>query len=229
MKKHVTTLVAIFIISACAMPVPEESGPADDGGVEILDSGLPNPNTPDASTEPVVDGGSETDAGRVIDAGQPPANDGGFVFPSLDGGLSLPDGGGFGDYQGETEPGVRCGDDLDVCPLEGACCLSFDFTSFSFVNECAADRESTCRAGTYSVGCDDREDCATGQVCCMTGLDQLQPNAACVEAATCDAPSGGDRVCVSEADCTNGEVCCGVTGLSLPVDIGVCRAVCEAF
>lgn len=226
MKKHALLIFSAIVFHACSASGPQNTGPVDDGGVEVLDSGLPGPQAPDAGAEGAPDGGAG--AGTQVDAGTS-GNGGGVVVPGLDGGLGLPDGGGFGNYQGEAEQGVRCGDDLEVCALEGACCLTFEFASFGFTEQCAADRESTCPDSSFTVGCDGREDCPAGQVCCMTGLDMLRPNASCMEVATCDAPSGGDRVCVSESDCSNGEVCCGVTGLSLPVDLGVCRSVCQAF
>lgn len=212
---------------ACMPPLPAEEGNAGEGGIEILDAGLLPTADAGAGNETSADAGTPgSDAGP----GPQPGADAGFTLP--DGGLSLPDGGSFDTYQGEAEEGVRCGDPLETCAAGEACCLSLNFQTFSLVGACGAVSDGQCTGGDFTgnefvVGCDGREDCATGEVCCITGLSAFSPRATCTEAATCDDPaSGGDRACTDTSECSAGLTCCGISGFSLPADVGVCQAQC---
>lgn len=218
------------------MNTPSGGGPSDDGGVEILDSGLggdggDGAGATDAGGQGATDAGgqSATDAGGGPGGGGPGGGGGGF--PLADGGFPLPDGGGLSEYQGEPEPGVLCGEELDACAAGAACCVTLSFTSFSFVGACSASDDQVCPAGEFVIGCDDPTvDCSEGQVCCLTGVASFTPNATCTDAATCDAEAtGGDRVCTSASDCANGDVCCGLAGFTLPIDVGVCQPSCEGI
>lgn len=215
---------------ACMPPPPDDTGNVGEGGVEILDAGLLPPTDP---TDGGAGGGATDDAGgggSDAGPGPQPGGDGGFSLP--DGGLTLPDGGGFDTYRGEAEEGVRCGDPIETCASGEACCLRVNFQSFSLEGACGAVSDGQCTGGDFTgnefvVGCDGREDCETGQVCCITGLNAFSPRASCTDAPTCDDPtSGGDRACTDTSECSEGLVCCGISGFSLPADVGVCRAQC---
>lgn len=218
--------LSLPVLSACPAGFTG-GGPSDDGGVQILDSGNGNP-VGDGGNEPGDDAGTPPgdDAGTPPggDAGTPPGGDGGFTFP--DGGFSFD--GGLAAYEGQPEPGVRCGETLDACAEGAACCLSVNFMTFAFEGQCSATNDNQCEANNFVATCDGREDCGNGDVCCLVGLDNFQPDASCMTAAACDdMNTGGSRVCTNSSECTGGQVCCGLDGLTLPVDMGVCRDSCQ--
>ncbi len=205
----------------CDGVLPNNSGPADDDGVSIVDGGFRAP----------ADGGAERDAGVE------PETDGGLVIPPLDGGLPLIDG-GLVEYEGEAEVGVRCGETLEACPAGAPCCVALE--GFSLSGQCgevpAEGAPQTCDA--FTIGCDDRqEDCTDDNVCCFI-LEVAVPlvlGAGCMPAAQCaainaapDQPSAAET-CLASSDCGEGQLCCGVDvpGFAFPLDLGVCQPTCD--
>jgi hypothetical protein len=179
---------------------------------------------PKLSCEPVADGG-------VADAGA--MDSGASVDAGLDGGAEA----GPQTYAGDAETGVRCGDSLDPCAAGVACCLDIDFTGVSAACSMVdagplsdAGSVDQCPAET-PIGCDGDEDCGGGTPTCCYQVAAITPSTACVAEASCVSGSGITRaaVCLSSADCDNLEVCCGInlSGVSVPVDFGVCQDRCD--
>lgn len=209
------SLPVLLLALACPPAGQGPNGPSDDGGVQILDSGLV-----DDADGGVPDGG-------VPDGGGTGQRDGGFSFS--DGGFVFD--GGFGAYIGEPERGVRCGEGAppDPCAEGAACCLTIQsWFPFEIEATCSEALDGTCpEEANFTAACDGNEDCEGG-ICCIIGLEDLQPNTMCLSEAECDAPeAGGDRVCVDHSECPDGQLCCGIEGVTLPVDMGVCRDGCE--
>ncbi|MEW5853531.1 MAG: hypothetical protein AB2A00_32440 [Myxococcota bacterium] len=132
---------------------------------------------------------------------------------------------GFAPYQGEPEPGVKCGrtdGGFNVCSPdagEPVCCLDF----FSGGTSCTSD---TCPGfGSVAVRCDGPEDCDSAQVCCFQGIG----GASCVANGGCQSGDLTYQLCNVDSDCPQGWGCCYSQTLAEytdDIDVGACVEGC---
>jgi hypothetical protein len=186
---------------------------------------------------------SGTDGGSLVDGGSNTAPDGsGGPLGPGDGGSSGPpdagfdfgDGGlpDFGDastflYNGSQEEGVLCGDNLDACDVDDACCVIITLGGTS--GSCLASGGSCAGGATDLVAkadCDGPEDCTGSTVCCITGAFPALASECVADPTECTDTRAGTLVCVAQEDCPPTEVCCG-TDFGLPVDMGICSLPAE--
>jgi hypothetical protein len=221
-RQAVAWVAALLFLSGGACAPASENGGGDGGPGTVEDAGFFE--NPDAGP-----GSNESDSGASpSDAGSPPAgNDGGSGPP--DAGFNFGDG-GFLDisdasaflYDGVQEEGVRCGDNLDVCAVDDACCVVIGLGGTS--GACLSET-GTCTAGptdvVAKVDCDGHEDCSGSQVCCITGAFPNLAGECVANPDECTVDRSGTLVCVSQDDCPPDTVCCG-TDFAVSVDMGIC-------
>jgi len=155
------------------------------------------------------------DSGLVAGEGEGEGEDAGSQVPDV---MAI-------EYEGEAEEGTLCGD--ATCDVGVACCINLDITTFELRGECSTQADPMlCEDAQAQANCDGSEDCNASTLCCLSG-DFTNLELMCLEQSACDALEG-DKVCINSNECENGQVCCGLdTGVSVPVDLGVCQDSCE--
>lgn len=178
------------------------------------DDGRTTPPDPDASSPPGADGSTpQTDGGSP-----PPTPDSGT--PPSDGGTPPPpaDGGGGSTAGADPRAGyIGCGG--TSCMSPEVCCVSLSGQT------CGA--ASSCTGGFSAAGhCDGREDCSSGEACCVHFEMFDTMNGAFCRSGGC--PSGDNELCHSDADCSRaGDTCVACeppTGGVLDVVYGICSS-----
>jgi hypothetical protein len=84
---------------------------------------------------------------------------------------------------------------------------------------------TTCAGSSFA--CDEKGDCANGQICCFVAVSTTAANNACTTGTTCSGGLFSIQICKTDAECTNGMSCvpqsCPVGGST--VTIGACGAI----
>ena len=101
------------------------------------------------------------------------------------------------------------------CSLDGnQCCTKLNMAPTD--DTCQADSAGSCASGFVPETCDGPEDCATGQVCCVS-----QTAISCVATSSC---AQNNVVCHDASDCAPGYSCC--VDKPLGFQLGFCGLNC---
>ena len=243
------SLAAVCVLTAC----PNSSQDDVDSGVDVIDDGKDGGTSDaggDGDGDTGGDGDGDTGGDGDITGGDGDGDTGGDGDGDTggDGDGDVADGGfefdgGFVEYVGEPEDGVRCGEELNACGTPQLCCVAVTSLTPTFEATCSDYNETdagpdTCTAGhEFPFQCDDAQnDCAEGSICCMHSefdFGAFPPvtdfSSRCLPENECLPENDDFEICTTSAECNNGWVCCGVEpgGFTLPIDFGVCQESCE--
>lgn len=204
MRSHFFVL-SLLLVAGC-----------DGGSSQTVDAGrIPDRNVDSGSPSPGIDSGTPMPG---VDAGPTPTAPDAGPRPTPDAGPpGAPDAGPPMSTSGaDPRPGyIGCGDTSCMSPQ--VCCVSLSGQT------CGA--ASSCSGGFSAAGhCDGREDCGSGQACCVHfGMFDPNNGAFCRDGGGC--PSGDNQLCHTNADCGSGSTCvrCAPpTGGFLDVVYGIC-------
>ena len=99
---------------------------------------------------------------------------------------------------GSNDASIVCG--MSTCTSGLVCCMT---SPASLV--CA----TSCPANDLTIRCDDRTDCASGEVCCAVGWSQGPPgNVSCVTAAACEGVADSPRCIAGKPQTCGGSSTC---------------------
>lgn len=155
----------------------------------------------DAGADAKKDSGPVKDGGATGDDGGTTKTDGSSVEEDAAPGVCAPISGGLA-----CDPGkIYCGSsNCDAATEE--CCV--DLAGASAATSCVAKGGCT---GTNKVGmaCDEKDDCATGEICCFTS-DGAKPTGAVCQAGPClvaGSPTDFAQSCRGDFECENTGSC----------------------